>query len=393
MRQIPREELTQRTLRLQNLLREKGIDGALIVQNADLFYFAGVVQRAHLFIPAAGKPLLLVRKSHARARAESALENIVSLENPRELPAALAAHGFGPPACLGLELDVLPVNEYFRYQKMFPAARIVDVSPLIRQVRMVKSAYELELLKNAAALGREMFSRVREVLREGMTEVELAGQLEACYRRHGHQGYVRTRSFNMEMVYGHLLAGESCAVPSFLDSPTGGSGLNPSFPQGAGFKVIRRDEPVLIDYVAVLDGYMVDQSRIFCLGCLPEKLVRAHRAALEIQELLKERGRPGAICSELYDLAVGVAEKYGLQEYFMGYPEPVSFVGHGLGIELDELPVIARGFQMPLEEGMILALEPKFVFPEGGVGLENTFVVTSRGLETLTVFEEGIIYL
>ncbi|MEW5898471.1 MAG: Xaa-Pro peptidase family protein, partial [Bacillota bacterium] len=390
MRQIPREELTQRTLRLQNLLREKGIDGALIVQNADLFYFAGVVQRAHLFIPSAGKPLLLVRKSYARARAESALENVVPLENPRELPATLAAYGFGPPACLGLELDVLPVNEYFRYQKMFPAAKIVDVSPLIRQVRMVKSAYELELLKNAAALGREMFSRVREVLREGMTEVELAGELEAFYRRRGHQGYVRARGFNMEMVYGHLLSGDSCAVPSFLDSPTGGSGLNPSFPQSAGFRVIRRDEPVLIDYVAVLDGYMVDKARIFCLGRLPDKLVSAHRVALEIQELLKEKGRPGAICGELYDLAVGVAEKYGLAEHFMGYPEPVSFVGHGLGIELDELPVIARGFQAPLEEGMVLALEPKFVFPEGGVGLENTFVVTSRGLETLTVFEEGI---
>jgi len=393
MRYTPREELAQRTLRLQNLLRGKGIDGALIVQNADLFYFAGVVQRAHLFIPAEGKPLLLVKKSYARAGQESTLENVVPLDNPRELPAALASHGCGRPACLGLELDVLPVNEYLRYQKMFPTAKIVDVSPLIRQVRMVKSAYELELLKNAAALGREMFSRVREVLREGMTEVELAGQLEAFYRRHGHQGYVRTRSFNMELVYGHLLAGESCAVPSFLDSPTGGSGLNPSFPQGSGFRAIRRDEPVLIDYVAVLDGYMVDQARIFCLGRLPDKLVRAHRAALEIQELLKEKGRPGAICGELYDLAVGVAEKYGLAEYFMGYPEPVSFVGHGVGIELDELPVIARGFPAPLEEGMVLALEPKFVFPEGAVGVENTFVVTPHGLETLTVFEEEIIYL
>ena len=393
MRYTPREELAQRTLRLQNLLREKGIDGALIVQNADLFYFAGVVQRAHLFIPAAGKPLLLVKKSYARARQESALENIAPLDNPRELPAALAAHGCGPPACLGLELDVLPANEYFRYQKIFPSARIVDASPLIRQVRMVKSAYELELLKNAAVLGRDMFSRVREVLREGMTEAELAGELEAFYRRRGHQGYVRARGFNMELVYGHLLSGDSCAVPSFLDSPTGGSGLNPSFPQNAGFRVIRRDEPVLIDYVAVLDGYIVDQSRIFCLGRLPEKLVRAHRAALEIQELLKEKGRPGATCSELYGLAAGVAERYGLAEYFMGYPEPVSFVGHGLGIELDELPVLARGFQTPLAEGMALALEPKFVFPEGGVGIENTFVVTPQGLETLTVFEEEIIYL
>ncbi len=393
MRLTPREELARRTSRFQKLLRQQGIDGAVIVQNADLFYFAGTIQRSHLFVPAEGKPLLLVKKSFARAREESALEDVVPLEASRELPGALAARGYGPFSRLGFELDVLPANDYFRYQKMFPDVKIVDISPLVRTVRAVKSAYELELMRNAAALNQLMFSRARELLREGMTEVELAGRLEAFYRCNGHQGCVRTRSFNMEVVYGHLLSGESCFAPGFLESPTGGEGLGPAFPQGAGRKVIRRNEPVLIDYVGVLDGYLVDQSRVFCLGRLPDRLVRAHRVALEIQELLKEKGRPGAMCSELYELAVNVAEKNGLREHFMGCPEPVAFVGHGIGIELDELPVIARGYNAPLEEGMVVALEPKFVFPEGAVGIENTFVVTRRGLEVLTIFEEDIIYV
>lgn len=393
MHYTPRDELEQRIFCLQNLLQQQKIDGALIVQSADLFYFTGTIQRSHLFIPIEGKPLLMVKKSFVRARQESALENVISLTDPKELPATLASYGYGSLSCLGFELDVLPVNDYLRYQKMFQAVRFVDISPFIRKIRAVKSSYELELIKNAARLNQAFFSQVSKLLLEGMTELELTSQLEAFYRRHGHQGCIRMRGFNMELFYGHLLAGESSSVPSFLGSPTGGSGLNPSFPQGAGFRVICRNEPVLVDYAGVLDGYMVDQTRIFCLGQLSDKLVKAHQVALEIQGRLKEKGKPGITGSELYDLAVQVAEKNSLGEYFMGYPEPVLFVGHGVGIELDELPVIARGSRAPLEEGMVLALEPKFVFPEGAVGIENTFVVTPQGLQNLTVFQEDIIYI
>jgi len=109
--------------------------------------------------------------------------------------------------------------------------------------------------------------------------------------------------------------------------------------------------------------------------------------------LIKEEAVSGASCARLYKMAVDVAKKYGLSEHFMGYPEPVAFTGHGLGIELDELPVLARGYDRPLEEKMVFALEPKFVFPEGAVGIENTYRVTPKGLETLTEFDESIGYL
>lgn len=393
MRYTPKEEIVGRISRLQGLLREHNVDGALIVQNADLFYFTGTVQRAHLFVPAEGKPVLMVRKDLDRARRESPLDHVVRLDNLRDLLPTLEAYGYGPPKRIGLELDVLPANLYFRYRELLAPARTVDVSPLIRTVRAVKSPYELDLLRAAAALNRILFDHVPQFLREGITEVELAGQLESIYRRHGHQGYVRMRGFNQELLYGHLLSGWAGGVPSFLDSPTGGTGLNPSFPQSAGRKPIGRNEPVLIDYVAVLDGYMVDQARTFCLGRLPEKLVRAYYASLEIQERLKGEARPGTTAGELYDLAVRLARATGFGDHFMGYPEPVPFVGHGLGIELDELPVLARGSKMTLQEGMVIALEPKFVFPEGAVGIENTFVVSTRGLEPLTLYEEHIIYL
>ncbi len=393
MRATPKEELYRRIAKLQNLMKKEGLDGAVIVQNADLFYFAGTVQRSHLFIPAEGKPVLMVKKSFRRAREESALDEVIPLDNIKDLPGIIGSYGHKSMKALGFELDVLPAALYLKYRDLFTPVEIRDVGLLARTARMVKSPYELEVLQDAAELNRIMFSQVKNHLREGITEVELAGQLEAIYRRHGHQGFVRIRAFNQEVVYGHLMSGPNLAVPSFLDSPEGGPGLGPSFPHGAGNKKITVNEPVMVDYVGVYDGYMVDQARIFCLGRLQEKFVIAHEAAVSIQEELKKCAKPGVLCGDLYRLALGMADELGLKDHFMGHPEPAAFVGHGIGIELDELPVIARGFNIPLEKGMVLALEPKFVFPDGEVGIENTFVVGKDGLETLTVFDEMIQYL
>lgn len=393
MRLTPGDELARRTAGLQSLMRMEGVEGAIIVQNADLFYFTGTIQRSHLFIPADGKPVLMVKKSFERARQESALDEVIPLDNIKDLPETIRSYGHGNIGVMGFELDVLPAWLYLKYQKIFSPARITDISHLIRRVRMVKSPYEIEILKDAADLNRTLFSRAKDLLREGMTEVEFAGQLEAVYRGHGHQGYVRMRGFNQEIAYGHLMSGSNLAVPSFLDSPEGGPGLNPSFPQGAGFKKITRNEPVMVDYVGVRDGYMVDQARIFCLGRLPERFVKAYEVILLIQEEIKRRARPGVLCEDLYNCAVGIAGEYGLKDHFMGHPDPAPFIGHGLGIELDELPVLARGFKIPLETGMVFALEPKFVFPDGEVGIENTFLVRENSLETLTVFDENILYL
>lgn len=393
VRCTPLSELESRTAKLQELMKEQNLDGVVIIQNADLFYFAGTIQRSHLFIPAKGEPSLMVRKNFDRALCESKLKNIFLLSNVKELGGYLKSLIEHPLKRIGLELDVLPANLYFYYQKLLAPIELVDISNLIRKVRAVKSPYEIEAIKDAAALNHTMFSHVKDFLREGITEIELASKLEAIYRQGGHQSFIRMRGFNLEIVYGHLMSGWNLAVPSFFDGPTGGTGLNPSFPQSAGFKVIQRNEPVMVDYVGVLNGYMVDQARIFCIGQLPREMSKAYNIALEIQEMVREKARPGVLGSDLYQWAVQIANQNGLKEHFMGYPEPVTFIGHGIGIELDELPVLASGYNLPLEEGMVFALEPKFVFPEGAVGIENTFVVTRQGLETLTVFDENIGWL
>lgn len=393
MRCTPLSELESRAANLKRLMKGKELDGAIIMQNADLFYFAGTVQRSHLFIPTEGEPVLMVKRNCDRAVRESKIKNIVSFTNVKELPGMLESLLGHRISRIGLELDVLPANLLFYYQKILESVQIVDVSGLIRRIRGIKSPYEIGVIEDAAQLNRTMFSQVKEFLFEGVTEVEFASRLEAVYRQGGHQSFIRMRGFNMEIVYGHLMSGWNLAVPSFFDGPTGGSGLNPSFPQGAGFKRIERDEPVMVDYVGVLDGYMVDQARIFCIGQLNARLLSAYQVAIEIQEKVKEMAKPGASCADIYETALAIAGKSGWQENFMGYPDPVAFIAHGVGIELDELPVIARGFDVPLEEGMVIALEPKFVFPEGAVGIENTMVVTGHGLRNLTVFDENIGFL
>ena len=236
-----------------------------------------------------------------------------------------------------------------------------------------------------------MYAAVGDIIKEGMTEVEFAGLLEAHYRKNGHQGLVRIRSFNNDIFYGHIMSGPNVAVPSCNFGPTGGPGLSPSMPQGAGSKIIKRHEPINIDYVGVVDSYMVDQSRIFFLGEPPERFLKIHSVALAIQDALIEQGRPGTRAEHLYDIGVRMAAEAGLTEGFMGYPHPVPFVGHGVGLELDELPVIGKNSPYVLQEGMVMALEPKFILPgEGLAGIENSFVVTENGLEKLTKFDDAI---
>jgi Xaa-Pro dipeptidase len=393
MRLTPAGELTRRITALQKLLQQRGVDGALIMDNADLFYFAGTAQRAHLFIPAEGRPLLMVKKSFTRARGESELGDIIPLANLKDLTKMLNEYGYNNITNLGLDLDVLPAALYLLFQKLFKGAQIIDIGGLIRSVRMVKSFYELEVLRDAAELNYTLFSRTKDYIKEGITELELAGQLEMVYRLAGHSGTVKMRGFDQEVYFGHILSGTNAAIPSCMESATGGPGVSVSFPQGAGYKKIARNESIMIDYVGVFDGYMADQTRIFCIGQLPDKLVHAHETALLIQEAVKQMAVPGALCEDIYWHAINMAAESGFGEHFMGYYEPVPFIGHGIGIELNEWPVFAPGFRTPLEKNMVIAIEPKFVFPEGVVGIENTFVVGEKGLETLTVFNENIIYL
>ncbi len=388
----PGPELARRTAAFQEHLRRSDIDGALILQKTDLYYFSGTIQQAHLYIPAEGEPLLMAFKDFERAQRESALPRIVPLGSPKKLPDILKENGMAMPLAMGMELDVLPVNLYNYYGNIFKQAKIVDISHPVRLVRSIKSAYEIDIIRQAAAYSDMVCEFAKEAIEEGMTELEIAGKIEGYARKLGHQGIIRMRLWGNELFYGHLMCGATAAVPSYLSSPTGGDGPNPAIAQGAGFSTIKKGEPVLLDYVFAWNGYISDQTRLYSLGDLPAELLEAQEAVLQIQEDIKRAARPGIAAGEIYDIALASAEKSGYADHFMGVGDSrIRFVGHGVGLELDEYPFLAQGQKLPLQEGMVVAIEPKLVFPgKGVVGVENTCVLTPEGLVSIGRFPEGI---
>ncbi len=391
MKSTPSSEIEPRVSALKIAMSNRQIDLAIIVQKVDLFYFSGTAQEAHLLVPVDSDPILLVRKSLERAVDDSAIEDIRGISSFSEIKDA--ASGIKPSGFkrIGLELDVLPVNNFRMYEKLFPDVEFVDVSPAIRSLRSVKSSYELGLIRKAAELNDSMFAYAKEILRPGMMEMEFAGLLEAFMRKREHQGLVRVRSFNNEVFYGHIMSGVNLAVPSCSVGPTGGPGPNASMPQGAGTRIIKRNEPVQIDYVGSYQGYIVDQARTFFIGQAGDEFLKLHSLALRIQQAVMDNGKAGVVAESLYELAVSMASEEGRLEGFMGYPQSVPFVGHGIGLELDELPIVGRKSSQLLEEGMVIALEPKFIIPNRGLaGIENSFVVGKNNLERLTKFDDQI---
>ena len=388
----PKSEIDARILAFQAILSQAGLDGALIVHHTNLFYLSGTSQSCHLFIPRTGKPLLMVRKSYSRALQESPIEEIMDVKSLKMIPEILKEKGFSLEN-LGLELDVIPYNTWQFYKKIFKDSNLTDISDPLKKIRMIKSNYEIGLLQGACAVLDQVFADVPAMVRDGMTEIELASLFEAGMRRRGYGGCSKMRAFNQDFFLGNVTTGASGAVPSYFDGPVSGTGLTPANnPHGAGWKTIGRNEIIYIDYTCVVNGYTADGARMFVMGGVSEKLQKAHAAALTILEALVAIIKPGVICEDIYLKSAELAEQMGLQDHFMGMGnDGVRFIGHGVGLELDEYPIFAKGVKMPLAVGMTFALEPKFVFPEGAIGIENTYALTADGPQVLTRAPQDIL--
>jgi Xaa-Pro dipeptidase len=397
MRITPKAELEHRCARLQGKMASEGIDAIIILQNADLFYFTGTIQSGCLYVPVEGQPLYLVRRDAGRARMESGLKEVVPFGSPKDVPRIAAEFGYPEPRTIAMELDVVPVGFFERYKKVFPQAVFSDATPLIRQVRMIKSHYEIHAMKDAADQVDKVYQRALEVIREGITDIELAAELEYVARRNGHLGHIRMRVFNGEMIFGHTISGTDTAVPAYTDTPLGGLGPSPSFGQGASFKPIARNEPIIVDFAGSVDGYLVDQTRVFALGGLSDRLVKGYEDMVKVQELMMAIAPTRPTWGALYESCRQLAVEMGYEDSFMGAKgAQVSFIGHGLGVEIDEYPFIARGFDtMSLEPGMAFAFEPKVVFPgEGAIGIEDTFYLADDGtLKQLTYSDQRLAIL
>lgn len=390
---VPRSELSRRLEVVQRAMGSLSppLDALLIVQKADLYWLAGTVQQSHLVVPREGTPRLLVRKVLERARDDSALEDIRPLKSLRELPEHLGELCGSPPWRLGMELDILPVQLFRSYEGRFgSAAEILDASPLLTGLRGVKSDWEIDRIRASGAIHERLFAEVPAILAcSGSTfDFQTALDKRACDL--GHIGLIRMRGLDVECATGLVVSGEEGALPSHSMFPIGGRGTHPWAPAGGMRRPIERDMPIAMDYLMCHEAYYADCTRMAVLGSFPDEAMRIFAAIRRVLRACEEMIRPGVAPSSVYERAVGLARELGIGDGFMGLPPyAVRFVGHGIGLEVNEVPVLAPGFDEPMEPGNVFAVEPKFTHPRFGViGLESTYAVRADGCENLTPVPE-----
>ncbi len=381
-------------LRLQKLLplmEEAGLDALLLASNANVFYMAGRFFRGYVYVNNLGKMIFfLIRPNcyHVDGR------EVISIRKPELIPGALKEVGIELPKHLGLEMESLSYSDVERLRRIFPDAEIGNASEVMKKCRMTKTPYELKLMREDGQHQMSAYSRITRLYRRDMTDVELQVEIERVLRLEGNLGFLRTAGNLMEINLGSVICGDNADAPSPYDFAMGGAGVSPALPCGANGEIMKPGQTVMIDMNGCFNGWQTDMTRVWTIGEVDALAHTAHECSRRILRELEKMALPGVEVRELYERAHAIVEEEGLDKYFMGHRQQAAFIGHGVGIELNEAPAITPKCKVLLEGNMTLAIEPKFVIPGvGAVGVENTYCVTPSGLENLTPFPEELIDL
>lgn len=375
--------------RIQQAMRQEEADGCLLTMNMNLYYVSGQVFNGYFYLPAEGRPYWFVKRLTVPET-----NQVHVIRKPEQMPELFRDLNLAMPRKLLLEEDELSYNECIRLQHVFRAEATGNASALIRHIRMIKTPWEIEQMRISARRHEAVYREIPACYRPGMRDVELQIEIEKRMRMHGSLGYFRAFGSNMDIFMGSLLAGENAGEPSPFDFALGGKGIHASGPLGANGTLLREGTTVMADMSGNYTAYQTDMTRVFSIGKLPDRAYRVHRVALEIQARMERTAKPGVSCAELYRDALAMAGQEGLKDCFMGTHLQAKFVGHGVGLEINELPVLTTRSKDILQPGMTFAFEPKFVLAGiGAVGIENTFLVTDSGVEKMTLLDENIIEL
>ena len=382
-------ELELKWRRIQQAMRQEEADGCLLTMNMNLYYVSGQVFNGYFYLPAEGRPYWFVKRLTIPET-----NQVHVIRKPEQIPDFFRDLNLAMPRKLLLEADELSYNEYIRLQHVFRAEATGNASALIRHIRMIKTPWEIEQMRISARKHEAVYREIPACYRPGMRDIELQIEIEKRMRVHGSLGYFRAFGSNMDIFMGSLLAGENAGEPSPFDFALGGTGMHASGPVGANGTLLREGTTVMADMSGNYTAYQTDMTRVFSIGKLPDRAYRVHRVALEIQARMERTAKPGVPCAELYRDALAMAGQEGLEDCFMGTRFQAKFVGHGVGLEINELPVLTTRSKDILQPGMTFAFEPKFVLAGiGAVGIENTFLVTDSGVEKMTLLDENIIEL
>lgn len=383
------KELKLRWDKIQQNMSDVHADGLLICDNVNLYYVSGRIFRGYCYIPVKGEPIFFVRRPLGLNGTQ-----VVYIRKPEEIGEYLQKNGIAFPDKLLLESDSISYSDYKRYETIFIPKEVLNGTALLRRCRSIKTPYEIDLIRRSGELHAKTYETIPSLYRKGMTDVEFSIELEHECRKLGSLGIFRIFGQSMEIFMGSVLAGDNADIPSPYDFAMGGAGLDVSLPVGCNGTVLTEGMSLMVDMGGNFTGYMTDMTRTYAIGSVQELALKAHETSIAIHQAIAAKARPGVAAKDLYELAAEMANHAGLSDYFMGHRQKAGFIGHGVGIEINEAPVLAPRSRDILAEGMVFALEPKFVIPgTGALGIENTYVVTADGVEKLTIFEEELISL
>lgn len=385
----PVQEIKLRTDRIRKLMEKASVDAILISTNANIYYTTGRVFDGYVYIPAEGGPLYFVRKPVGLEG-----EGVVKIHKPEQIMPMLAELGIAAPKKLGPELALSEYLTVKRLEAAFPDSTVADASAIMREARSVKTDYEVEQIRRSGMKHCTVYKKIPKLYREGMSDVELQIEIERTSRLEGCLGQFRVAGSSMEIHMGSVLAGPNADSPSPYDFSMGGAGVDPSLPVGADGTIIQPGMTVMVDTNGDFTGYMSDLTRVYTPADISPLAQKAHQCSIDICHAIEKAARPGVKASDLYELAQDMAKSRSLEHYFMGHRQKAGFIGHGVGIDINEMPVLSPRSRDILQLNNVIAVEPKFVIPEvGAVGIENTYVVRADGLECLTDMTEQIIRL
>lgn len=389
---LPPQEVLLRIGRLRGAAVAAGRTGALLIaDNAMLYYLTGRVYSGWAFIPVDENvnPVWFVRRP-----VELTGKDVVEVRKPEEIPSRLEALGISLPEAVGLEMDALPYSTITRLQAVFPGAESYTASPIVAAARSVKTPLEISMMERSGVIHTAVYHKIPSLFSPGMTDFELDVAIEHLSRLEGCLGQFRIAGKSMEFFMGNVLTGENADAPSPYDFALGGKGMDPSLPVGASGEEIKLGTTVSVDVNGDYTGYMTDMTRVFSYGDIPSEAKAAHECSLAIHREFRRMAVPGTKASDIYEMAARLAREAGFERYFMGHRQKAGFCGHGVGIEINETPVIAPRSRDILQAGNAIAMEPKFVIPHvGAVGIENTYIVTPEGARCITNAPEEIIPL
>lgn len=389
---VPLNELNMRMDRFRKEMDRTQPEWEIVIifSKINLYYFSGTMQEGMLIIPRNNDATLWVRRSYDRAMDESLFQQIRPMESYRD-----AAGAVKMSETCHVEAEIIPIAFLQRFQKYFPFKNIKSADNQINKTRSVKSTYELSLMKLSGAKHSYVLEQcVPGILKKGMSEDELVTELYSVMVREGHHGVSRFAMFDTEMVVGQIGFGDSSIYPAYFNGPGGNRGISPAVPLiGSRERKLEKGDLVFIDVGFGVDGYHTDKTMTYMFGRpLPDRAITYHKKCLEIQNNIARMLRPGNIPAEIYKNIMQDLDPEFAKD-FMGFKNrKVKFLGHGIGLQIDEYPVIANGFTEPLELDMTIALEPKIgIEGIGMVGVENTFLVTAKGGRCITGDNPGMI--